>query len=327
MKIEIAAVNEADYASWDTFVAASANGTLFHKSYWLKASGRPFDIWGAYKSGNIIAGYVASRKSLLGRPVVAAPYLSAYAGLILKKPEGSPVHQISVQQEAAAAFARFLPDKYSWGISLFSPGIECMLPFIWDHFVVRPWYTYVLDISDPEKVWAGIDGEWRREIKKATAAGVEVQTDVPFERVLGVVIKSYERQGQHFRTEAAKPYFLELSKRNQCKTFLCVDKDGRELSAAYAVWDDRRVYSILQGFTEERSYTGASPLLKWEMIKFASEKVGIKQMDLEGTLLPRLEAFHRRFGGKLTPHYEIRWGRAIETLVALNRFLAHLRRS
>ncbi len=29
MKIEIAAVNEADYASWDTFVAASANGTLF----------------------------------------------------------------------------------------------------------------------------------------------------------------------------------------------------------------------------------------------------------------------------------------------------------
>ncbi len=142
---------------------------------------------------------------------MAAPYLSAYAGLILKSPKAYPVHQISVQQEAAAAFAQVLAGQVLLGhLSLFPHGIECMLPFIWDHFVVRPWYTYVLDISDPEKVWAGIDGEWRREIKKATAAGVEVQTDVPFERVLGVVIKSYERQGQHFRTEAAKPYFLEL---------------------------------------------------------------------------------------------------------------------
>ncbi len=327
MKIEIAAIKEADYESWDNFVGASTNGTLFHKSYWLKASGRPFDLWGAYKSGNLIAGYVASRKSLLGRPVVAAPYLSAYAGLILKKPEGSPVHQISVQQEVAASFARFLPDTYSWGISLFSPGIECMLPFIWDNFVVRPWYTYVLDISDLDRVWAGIDGEWRREIRKATAAGVEVLTDVSYEKIIDVVNQSYERQGTHFRSEAVEPYFRELSRRNLCRPFLCVDKTGRVLSAAYAVWDDKRVYSILQGFTDERTYTGASPLVKWEMMKFASEKLGIREMDLEGTLLPRLESFHRRFGGKLTPHYEIRWGKAIETLVALNRFLAHLRGS
>ncbi len=326
MKIEIASIGEADYASWDNFVATSANGTLFHKSYWLKASGRPFDLWGAYKSGNLVAGYVASRKSLFGRPMVAAPYLSAYAGLIMKNPEGSPVHRISFQQEAASAFARFLPEKYAWGISLFSPGIDYMLPFIWDNFTVRPWYTYVLDISEPDRVWAGIDGEWRREIKKAKAAGVHVIADVPFEKIVEVVNKSYERQGLRFRSEAAEPYFRELMKRNQCKSFLCVDGNGRDLSGAYAVWDDKRVYSILQGFTDERTYTGASPLCKWEMMQFASA-AGIKEMDLEGTMLPRLEAFHRRFGGKLTNHYEIRWGKAIETLVSVNRFLARVRKS
>jgi hypothetical protein len=327
MKIEIAPIGEADYAAWDKFIAASANGTLFHKSYWLKASGRPFDLWGAYKSGNLIAGYVASRKRLLGRPMVAAPYLSAYAGLVVKKAEGSTVHQVSVQQEAAASFARFLPAQYAWGVSLFSPGIECMLPFLWGSYTVRPWYTYVLDISDLERVWAGIDGEWRREIKKAKAAGVHVVTDVPFEKIMDVVNKSYERQGGRFRSEAAEPYFAALSSRNQCKSFLCVDGEGRELSGAYAVWDDRRVYSILQGFTDERTYTGASPLCKWEMMRFASEEAGIKEMDLEGTMLPRLEAFHRRFGGRLTSHYEIRWGRAIDTLISLNRFVARVRGS
>ena len=219
MKIEIASIGEADYASWDNFVATSANGTLFHKSYWLKASGRPFDLWGAYKSGNLVAGYVASRKSLLGRPMVAAPYLSAYAGLIMKKPEGSTVHRISFQQEAASAFARFLPEKYSWGISLFSPGIDYMLPFIWDNFTVRPWYTYVLDISDPDRVWAGIDGEWRREIKKAKAAGVHVVADVPFEKIVEVVNKSYERQGLRFRSEAAEPYFRELVEEEPVQVF------------------------------------------------------------------------------------------------------------
>ncbi len=326
MKIEIAEIKEADYESWDNFVASSSNGALFHKSYWLKASGRPFDLWGAYRSGNLVAGYVASRKSLFGRPAVAAPYLTAYSGLIVKKPEGSTVHRISVQQEAAASFARFLPEKYAWGISLFSPGIECMLPFIWDNFVVRPWYTYILDISDPERVWAGIDGEWRREIKKAKSAGVEVIAGVPFEKVVEVVNKSYERQGGHFSSEAAAPYFRELSKRNECMSFLCVDGSGNELSAAYAIWDHRRVYSLLQGYTDEHR-TGASPLVKWEIMKYASEKLGIREMDLEGTILPRIEAFHRRFGGSLTAHYEIRWGRAIEALVALNRFLARVRKS
>ncbi|OPY69586.1 MAG: FemAB family protein [Syntrophorhabdaceae bacterium PtaU1.Bin034] len=322
MSVEIAAIKETDYESWDNFIATSANGTLFHKSYWLKASGRPFDVWGAYKSGNLVAGYVASRKSLLGRPVVAPPFLTPYSGFVLKKPEGGPAHQISFQIEVAKSFAEFLPDQYPWGMSPFSPGVECMLPFLWDNFVVRPCYTYLLDISDPNRVWEGIDGEWRREIKKAKTAGVEVVTDVSFEKVVEVVNQSYERQGLRFRVEEAKPYFLEIAKRNQCKSFLCIDKTGRELSAAYAVWDDRRLYSLLQGYSDDKSYTGASPLCKWEMIRFASEELGLREMDVEGTGLPRIEAFHRRFGGKLTPRYEIRWGKAIGALIGLKSFLS-----
>jgi len=322
-QIEIAAIGEPDYASWDSFVTASDNGTLFHKSYWLNASGRPFDLWGAYRSSNLVGGYVASRKSVLGLPMAGAPFMTFYSGFVVKKPEGSLVHQISFQQEVASAFARFLPEKYSWGISLFSPGVDCMLPFIWDDFIVRPWYTYRLDITDLDKVWEGLHQQRRQAIRGARAAGVRVLTDVAADKVVAVVRQTYDRQGLRFKAGEARAYLAELQKRKQCRMFLSVDKEGRELAAICAVWDERRVYALMGGFSDDHN-GGASPLAWWEMIRFASEELGLKELDTQGTQLPRLEAFQRKYGCRLTPHYEIRWGKAIGTLVGINRFLSHL---
>ena len=226
--VEIAAIGENDYDSWDKFVSISDNGTIFHKSYWLKASGRPFDLWGAYRSGNLVGGYVASRKNILGMHMAGAPFMTFYSGFVVKKPEGSLVHQISFQQEVASSFAKFLPEKYSWGIALFAPGVDCMLPFIWDDFVVRPWYTYRLDIGDTEQVWQGLHQQRRQAIRGAKAAGVRVLTDASTDRIMLVIAQSYERQGMRFRTEEARAYLDEWKGASSAGMFLSVDEDGKE---------------------------------------------------------------------------------------------------
>ena len=43
----------------------------------------------------------------------------------------------------------------------------------------------------------------------------------------------------------------------------------------------------------------------WEAIKFTKEELGLNQFDFEGSMVPPIELFFRKFGGKLTPYYTV----------------------
>ena len=51
----------------------------------------------------------------------------------------------------------------------------------------------------------------------------------------------------------------------------------------------------------------AMSLAIWEAIKFTKEVLGLSEFDFCGSMLPGVEHFFRKFGGKLTPFFEISW--------------------
>jgi hypothetical protein len=322
MASELRILSSDEYKMWDDFVYSSPNGTIFHKTFWLKSSGNNFDIYGLFGSGNLSGGFVAPYRKFLGEKVIAPMPLSPYSGIVFPDYKGKYVGKISSEKELSAELAAFLRKRYKWGSLSFSPLVVDMQPFIWNGFNVRVGYTYILNISNIDECWNGMDAKRRNDITKAQKDGLVVLPADSFNDVIELVKKTFRRQEiSPSWKETAYRYYDELNKRNLCKGFICADKQGNKIATAFIVWDEKRAYCLLGGYDTENKHHGASAMCVWEAIKFVSIELGLREFDFEGSTIPQIEPFVRKFGGRLTSNYKIQWGWGWDTVVKTRAFL------
>lgn len=119
--------------------------------------------------------------------------------------------------------------------------------------------------------------------------------------------KTFSRQSikPNYKT-AAYNYNKVATEAGQGKSFQAIDKHGNIIAVEYLVWDNKESYGLLGGYDSESSCRGAKSLALWEGIKF-SKGIGLQQFDFEGSMIPQIEHFVRKFGGKQTPYFTIRW--------------------
>ena len=77
-------LNESELLPWDDFMGDASQGTLFHKSYWLGASGENFKIYGCFKNGNLVGGFPIICRSKFSIKQAVRPYLTRYLGVVFK---------------------------------------------------------------------------------------------------------------------------------------------------------------------------------------------------------------------------------------------------
>ena len=80
-----------------------------------------------------------------------------------------------------------------------------------------------------------------------------------------------------------------------------MDSQGRIHAASYFVYDEKCCYYLIGGGDPELRTSGASSLLMWEGIKFASTVSG--SFDFEGSMIEPIERFFRAFGDTLLAGY------------------------
>ena len=300
-----------EYDNWDKFVASSPQGTLFHKSYWLRASGRDFRIYGYFKGEELFAGLpLVCGNSRLGIKSAYHPHLTPYLGVVFKKSEAKYVTRISDEKEMGKAIAAKIKEDFDSIHFNFPPFATDLQPFIWEGFSSSVRYTYLLELNDLEDVWKGMDAKRRNDITRAEKDGIYVEPSNDFEQTFALVEKTFERQDKDvfFKSEAFK-YNEVLSPKGQCNSFLARNKEGKVIAVVYIVWDENRSYYILGGYDPEESHHGASAIAMWEAIKFTKEELGLNQFDFEGSMIQPVEQFFRKFGGKLTPYYTVNWAK------------------
>jgi hypothetical protein len=300
-----------EYGDWDGFVAQSPQGTLFHKSYWLEASGGEFRIYGYFKGGELFAGMpLACGVSRLGFKRAFHPPLTPYLGVIFRESEAKYVKRLSDEKQISRDIAGTVKADFDSIHFRFTPFSTDLQPFIWAGFSSGVRYTYLLELDDLVSVWEGMDESRRRNIRRAERDGIYVESGANFEQTFALVEKTFQRQEKEavFKSAAFK-YNEALSQTGQCNSFLARDKEGKAIAAVYIVWDEKRSYYILGGYDVEERHHGASAIAMWEAIKFTKEKLGLNQFDFEGSMIPPVEQFFRKFGGRLTPYYSVSWMR------------------
>ncbi len=302
-------LDESEFPLWDNLVDESPNGTLFHKSIWLRASGKSFVIYGCFRGGELCAGVPFSCHARFGIKRACHPTLTPYLGVLFKQNNDKYVTRISHEKDINREIARRLKRDFHHITFKCTPGVTDFQPYMREGFSVGIRYTYKVNLNRSlEDIWKSMAAGRRSDIVKAGKDGISAIHSDDFEQTFDLVDKTFVRQDliAGFKSRACS-YNEILRKKNQCKSFLAKDRNGDLIASAYIVWDNRRSYYLLGGYDSYKSHRGGSALAIWEAIRFSKEELGLKEFDFEGSLIPPVELFFRKFGGEQIPYFSVSW--------------------
>jgi hypothetical protein len=279
--------------------------SIFQQPWWLEvvAPGQ----WGevVVKRGEEVAArmpYVIKKK--YGLTALTMPPLTQTLGPWLRPSKAKYARRISEQKQLMNELIEQLPEV-DYFCQNFSPFITNWLPFYWAGFEQTTRYTYrIEDLSDLEKVWQGFLDNIRTDIRKAEKK-IVVRSDLGLDQFLRVNALTFNRQGMQV------PYTPELIRNidNACeihnarRMFFAEDAKGQIHAVLYLIWDSNTAFYLMGGGDPDLRNSGATSLLMWEAIKFASTVS--KVFDFEGSMIESVERFFRSFGGIQTPYYQI----------------------
>ncbi len=300
-----------EFAQWEALVRESAQGTLFHSRLWLDALTEPYELFGWFCGGELRGGFAAGTA---GPRAISAPYpaLTPYLGLIFPKPDTKYVTRISTEKKIATAFATFLKSEFDSVQFRFPPEVTDLQPFIWEGFQTGLRYTYRLSLDSLESILANMDKKCRRDLTNAEKQGVRIETNVPFTQVMALCEKSLHRRGLTTPLRpAAERMEAVLRNAGRCKGLLARSREDAAIGAVWIVWDEKRAYYLLGGYDDSASSNNAVALALWHAIKFTTIDLRLSEFDFEGSMIPSIERFFRKFGGTLRPTYTISYQKAI----------------
>jgi lipid II:glycine glycyltransferase (peptidoglycan interpeptide bridge formation enzyme) len=303
----------------------SAN-SIFQQAWWLDALAP-----GQWQEAVVLRGdQLAARlpyviKQRRGLTLLTSPPLTQTLGPWLRPSTAKYTNKLAEEKELMEELIAQLP-KYDLFRQNFSPHITNWLPFYWAGFEQTTRYTYrIEDLTDIDFVWKDFRENIRREIRKAQKQ-IKVRDDLGIAHFLEINKLTFQRQG------LKQPYSDELVQRldeacaaRQCRRmFFAVDAQDKIHAASYIIWDEKTAYYLMGGGDPELRSSGASSLLMWEAIQFAS---GVTQVfDFEGSMIEPIEKFVRSFGARQTPYFHItKMGRRMRALSGAQQIYATLR--
>jgi len=273
------------------------------------ASGRKITIYGCFRGQELCGGLpLVCSFGRLGIKCGHSPLLTPYLGVVFKDNNAKYITVISINKRISKAIAAKIKDDFDSIRFHFTPFLTDLQPFIWEGFSTNVRYTYLLDLKDLDYVWQCMDAKRRNDITRAKQDGIYVDSNGHFDEMFALVENTFERQKMQPRFAlTAFRYNEVLSQKGDCKCFLARNKDGKAIAGVYIVWDEKSSYYLLGGYDAEESHHGASATAMWEAIKFTKRELGLNQFDFEGSMIPQIEQYFRKFGGRLAPYYSVSW--------------------
>ncbi len=278
---------------------------LFQQPYWLEAvaPGR----WGAAsvsKGGSITARlpYVVENKFGLTR--LTTPKLTKFLGPWLAPASGKYASDLSRQKDLLMGLIAQLP-PHEYFSQNFHYTVTNWLPFFWKGFTQTTLYSYVLDdLTNEETLWSGLQGNIRREIRKA-GKQVEVRDDLGLDCFLELNTATFVRKGVPlpFSHDYVRRIDDVLKQKNQRRILFAVDAQKRVHASLYIIWDSVSAFYLMGGGDQELRTSGSTSLLIWEAIRFASAVT--KAFDFEGSMIESVERFFRSFGARQQPYFRV----------------------
>jgi len=316
MALTLKILDTTNEKSWDSLVAGSSHGTLFHTLPWLRiaaAQSRSEFIPCMFYRGTQLAGiypvFIKNHglvKMAFSPPsftymLYLGPVIADYDSLKQDKKEST---FIEIQKELDSFIFNTLNCKYARIRS--APGILDSRPLRWSGYTIDPYYTYRVKLDGGiDHVWEQFDRKLRVEINKTVREGVTVregnETDLEF-----IHDTLYDR----YRQQRIRPTdYLEYLKSlfrvfypENIKIFVA-EYRGRKIGGTINLCYKDIMY-LWVGIPKS-DLPGISPnaLIQWEAMKWAYAHGYKVYEEMDAGDDPRLRYFKSKFNPDLAIWY------------------------
>lgn len=280
---------------------------VFSQAWWLNTvAGDDWDVC-LLENGEGIFAFMPYTISLgtFGFKYLSQPRLTPILGPWFKPTKGKYSKILSQQKDWLQALFEQLP-KYDYFTQNWHYSQTNWLPLYWKNFEQTTRYTYVIEnLSDTNLIWNDLEGNIRREIRKAEKAALIVRDNLPIEDFIALNELTFARQGIAMpdSKEFIKMLAEKAEQKKQCKWFIGQDNKGQNHAGVLIVWDEQSAYYLMGGGDPELRNSGATSLCMWHAINFAGTVT--KKFDFEGSMLESVERFFRGFGAVQKQYFSL----------------------
>lgn len=277
---------------------------LFSQDWWLDSvCGKTnWDVALVERGGEVIASNPYYMTKHLGLNIIKMPLLTQTMGpWISTKTSNRISNQIRILTELIDA----LPPCDAF-YQNFHYSINNWLPYYWKGFEQTTRYTYIIpDMSEISKVFDKFD----RKSVKWHISKCQDHLDISASEDIRTFydINSYVYKKQGLTTPYSFSYIQRMDaiccEKGRRRMLFAKDSEGNIHAAIYMIWDDNTAYLLMTGINPMFQSSGASKLLVWEAIKYASTVT--KQFDFAGSMLEPIERDNRSFGAIQIPYSSI----------------------
>ena len=305
-----------DLAAWDAFVDGSPQGTMFCRSWWLRAAlGQFFEITTLQKGDALQAGLVLPFVRIGSQKHYVRPSMSTSQGVLLTPHEPNRSNEKNLSQEMSllSQLVDSIPQHQGFRISL-HPSLQNWLPFYWAGFQQTTAYTYVLEgIQDLDALQAGMDHSKRKNLKRAKGL-VEIHDDLSATAFYQHHQSTLRKEGKiiSYKQEYLERIVSAAKENAGVEILTAVDTKGAVHSAIVVLYDVTSAYYVASSIDPEYRNSGSVTLLLVEAMRRAS--VVTNRFDFEGSMIQGVEQSFRRFGARQIPYQVIYKDRGIKQL-------------
>ncbi len=281
-------------------------GSIFNSKKWQAIFGNALQLYGIYDNGNyLVGGFHLYTFKKYGLNCICNPPFNPGIGLFFVNQTTNRSSDASFTKEIINLLASFLAKLNCSLIEIALPhSIVDTQPFQWKNFSVSPKYTYILNLNeDVNCLWDHFSSQRRKSIRKAENDKLIVKKVTNFNETRTLIEKTFNRQNKKINLQVLDNILNIFADESNSFAFVAY-ADKRPIAVTFCLFDSHSAYYILGGYDEKFKHHGAGAITMWEAIQYA-KKMGLRNFDFEGSMIPSVEEYFREFGGRLTPFYKI----------------------
>ena len=293
----------ADYPLWDTFLDTSPQSTIYGKSWYLQTLQCPFQILVVRGNQQILAGLVLTKNV---RNQYANPLLGKYLGVYYANFSGTAYNQETNRRKITNLLLTAITKLPSFNY-FFHPQFTTYFPFYLKNFESRLRYSYWINLKDQtfETIVANFHSKLRSEIKFAQQQTYQITQDISIDTFVAICQQTFLQKGAKFPFSKAflAAYCQQLLATKTLQLNGIKDKKGRVMAVVGILVTPKTSTLILSGIDKKIIQRGVNEWLIAHCIQRAKNKSDF--FDFEGSMIPAIESFYRKFGGEYTPYLNI----------------------